>query len=143
MKTILMAASIIAAATLAGGSEASAGQAFGLTIAGPNGYIQIGTNGRDHGPHGFDGRDFGRHSGPTRHRFARVCLDQTQVRRNLNRQGWYGFSDLRVNGPAFVVDARNRNGQEYRLRVERCSGMILSAEHIGRRFDRHPHRRGS
>ena len=104
--------------------------------------IQIGASGHDYGHHGFDGRDFGRRVEPGRHRFDRVCVDRTQVRRNLNQQGWYDFSDLRVNGPALVVDARNRNGQEYRLWVERCSGRILSAEHIGRRFDRHLHRRG-
>ena len=143
MKTILVAAGMLAAATFAGGSEASAaGKNFGLTISGPNGYIEIGANGRGRGYEYdvYDGRDHSRRGDHRNHYAHGRCLKRKQIRRRLNRRGWFGFHDLRTRRGAFVVNAWRRNGHEYKLRVERCTGEILRAKHVGRDHRRYSHR---
>ena len=141
MKTILVAAGMLAAATFAGGNEANAAdKSFGLTIGGPNGYIEIGANGRD-----FDYR-YGRYNGhdhvyhgPKRRHFHGHCLNRKQIRRRLKRQGWHGFHDFKRRRHAYVVYAWRPNGHEYKLRIDRCDGTILKARHMGRDYGRYRH----
>ena len=143
MKTILVAAGMLAAATFAGGSEASAAdKRFGLTIAGPNGYIEIGANGHGRGNayDVYDERDNFRRGGRRGLNLLGYCLNRKQIRRRLNRQGWLGFHDMRTRRGAFTGNAWRRNGHEYKLRVERCSGEILRAKHVGRNHRRYSHR---
>jgi len=55
------------------------------------------------------------------------CRAPRQVRRRLQRQGWWDFQGLRRSGENFVVRARRPNGTVYRLRIQRCSGQVLEA----------------
>jgi len=141
MKMILIAAGALMTATVATAPQAIAAEpAFGFTIAGPDGYIEIGTGGRRRGHDVYDGRDFERH-GRSAHRFHRgYCLDRKQIRRRLKRDGWRGLHDLHLHRNAFVVEARRRNGHNYRLRIDRCSGELLNARHIGNDHGRRHYR---
>jgi hypothetical protein len=55
------------------------------------------------------------------------CRAPRQVRRRLQRQGWWDFQGLRRSGEDFVVRARRPNGTVYRLQIQRCSGQVLEA----------------
>lgn len=86
------------------------------------------------------GRDFGEERRWKHRRFAHrdhVCIPKRRIRRMLRRAGWRGFRNGRVRGPIGTVEARRRGTRElYELRVDRCTGEVISARFIDR-----PHRR--
>jgi len=61
---------------------------------------------------------------------GRECRRPRQVRRRLQRQGWWDFSGLRRSGRHFAVRARRPNGTVYRLTIERCTGRVLKARPV-------------
>jgi len=133
MKTFLIAASALLTATVVTAPAAMAAEpAFGFTIQGPNGYIEIGARGHGRGYDVYDERDYRKHNRHGRRYWGGYCLDRKQIRRRLRHNGWRGLHNLRVRDRAFVINAWRRNGHEYRLRIDRCSGEILRAKHIGR-----------
>ena len=133
MKMTLIAATAFAAATMAGGPQASAKDFnYGVTIAGPNGYLQIGTQGGKHG-RGYDVPYGGRyHAPPYDWRLSR-CLGPRQIQRRLRRHGWRDFHVVDVRKHALIVKAKRRGGPRFRLKIDRCNGVILKAKLIGGR----------
>jgi len=133
MKMTLIAATAFAAAAMAGAPQASAKDSYyGLTIGGPNGYLQIGTKSGKYGygydvPHG--GRDRAR---PYDWQMPR-CLGPRQIQRRLRRHGWRDFHVVDVRKHALIVKAKRRGGPRFRLKIDRCNGVILKAKLIGGR----------
>ncbi len=95
-----------------------------------------------------------RHAG-RRHGFGpgyaypyRACLPRWKIRRKLRRQGWRDFHNLVIRRWAVKVNARRPNGLLYRLKIDRCRGVILKARLLNRgwrpwrpwRHDRFTHR---
>jgi len=138
MKMTLIAATAFAAAAMAAGPQASAEDFnYGLTIAGPNGYLQIGTR---------DGKPGYGHDAPYRGRYHALpydwhmprCLGPRQIQRRLRRHGWRDFHVVDVRKHALIVKAKRRGGPRYRLKIDRCNGVILKAKLIGGHHDHHP-----
>lgn len=71
-----------------------------------------------------------------RRRFSRVCTPRRLISRRLRRDGWFDFQVVRRLRDTAVVRARNENGGVYRLRLDRCTGRVLNARLIRRRFGR-------
>lgn len=147
MKMTLIAATAFAAATMAAGPQALAKDfSYGVTIAGPNGYLQIGTQGGKPG-YGYDVPYGGRyHAAPYDWNLPR-CLGPRQIQRRLRRHGWRDFHVVDVRKHALIVKAKRDGGPRYRLKIDRCNGAILKAELIGGRHQQHhrdddDHRRG-
>lgn len=69
-----------------------------------------------------------------RHERYAACLDRWQIRRELRREGWRDIRPLGGDGTIVHVHARRAgSGRPFDLRVDRCSGEVLSAR---------PHYRG-
>ena len=145
MKTPLVAAGILVAATLSDLPTASAKDLpFGLTIAGPHGVLSIGTtrprHGAKHRHEGHPGDGYG-HRGPGhfdlwRARASGYCLYPRQIRRRLRHRGWRGFRVIR-HTPRFAIVRSHRYGEPFRLKVDRCSGELVRARPA---FHRRGHR---
>lgn len=140
MKTALLAAGALAAATLVTAPQAdAAGVNFSLKLAGTNGVVQIAGPG-GHGRHGpkfrqrhnqprFNGRGRGRGWNHGWHP-RRVCMSPPQVRFMLQRQGWHGTRFDRIT-PQFAVAYTHRRGGLYRVKVDRCAGRIIKVDRKG------------
>jgi len=142
MKMTLIAATAFAAAALAGAPEASAKDLYyGLTIGGPNGYLQIGSQSGKYG-YGYDRLYGGRYRArPYGWQMPR-CLGPRQIQRRLRRHGWRDFHVVDVRKHALIVKAKRRGGPRFRLKIDRCNGVILKAKLIGGRhhhYDRRDH----
>ncbi len=62
------------------------------------------------------------------------CLAPRQIHRRLRRQGWWDFERLRVRPFVLKVRARRPNGLMYKLKVDRCTGVIVSAKLVWRQY---------
>lgn len=59
------------------------------------------------------------------------CLPSAEIHRSLFEQGWRGFEEAEPAGNFALVSAQWRDGRFYRLRVDRCTGEVVSARAIG------------
>lgn len=59
---------------------------------------------------------------------APACAPRAEIRDRLLREGWHAFEELDVRNRVAIVEARRPNGMPYRLKIDRCSGHIVSAE---------------
>lgn len=59
-----------------------------------------------------------------------ACVDRLEARDRLIEQGWRDFQDLELRDDVAVITARRRSGQAYRLKLDRCTGEILSARAV-------------
>ena len=64
----------------------------------------------------------------TRNRRYRLARRGPQIRDRLMREGWNSFEELDVRHRVAIVEARRPNGLPYRLKIDRCSGDVVSAE---------------
>ena len=55
------------------------------------------------------------------------CAPRAEIRDRLLREGWHDFDEIDVRSRVAVVEARRPNGLQYRLKIDRCSGDIVSA----------------
>ena len=55
------------------------------------------------------------------------CAPRAEIRDRLLRDGWHDVQELDVRNRVAVVEARRPNGLPYRLKIDRCSGDIVSA----------------
>ena len=55
------------------------------------------------------------------------CLSPRQIHRQLKRQGWRKFHNLRIRPTVLRFKARQRNGLTYHLKIDRCSGSLIKA----------------
>ena len=55
------------------------------------------------------------------------CLLNGEVRSHLVRQGWTDFRGIELHRNVAILAARRPDGLLYRLQVDRCSGVIVSA----------------
>ena len=60
-----------------------------------------------------------------------VCMTDWQVRSSLSARGYYNISLYAPRGPVIGAEAM-RGGWLYALRVDRCSGAIVSAHRVRR-----------
>lgn len=56
------------------------------------------------------------------------CVAKGEIRHRLKEHGWQDFQDLEVRGDTAIITARRPDGLVYRLNVDRCTGVILTAE---------------
>jgi hypothetical protein len=59
---------------------------------------------------------------------APACAPRAEIRHRLLSEGWHDFAELDVRHRVAIVEARRPNGLPYRLKIDRCSGDIVSAE---------------
>lgn len=165
MKMTLIAGAALAAVTMASGTDASARDLhYGLTIAGPEGYVQIGSKGGKNGKYydygydaprgdhykggkhgknydyGYEGPRGDRYYGPPKDWRRSRCLGPRQIQRRLRRHGWRDFHVVDVSKNKLTVKARWRGRGRFKLKVDRCNGEILKAKYIGKK--RHYYRYG-
>lgn len=55
------------------------------------------------------------------------CAPRAEIRDRLLREGWHDFEEIDVRHRVAIVEARRPNGLPYRLKIDRCSGDIVSA----------------
>lgn len=61
-------------------------------------------------------------------RFAAYdCTPRHVIRDRLYRQGWNDFQEIDLRPGVAIVEARRPNGMPYRLKIDRCSGNVVSA----------------
>lgn len=63
------------------------------------------------------------------------CVPRELIRDNLKADGWSGFHDLDFQGPVATVNAYRPDGHLYRLKVDRCSGDLVSTRLLDRTRD--------
>lgn len=68
------------------------------------------------------------------------CVPRHVVRRRLIARGWRDFRRMRVRRRAVRVLASRPNGMVYRLRIDRCTGVILNARLLRRHWRNGPRR---
>lgn len=61
-------------------------------------------------------------------RYADACTPRHVIRDRLYRQGWNDFQEIDLRRRMAVVEARRPNGLPYRLKIDRCTGDIVSAQ---------------
>lgn len=70
---------------------------------------------------------------PRKKRRHAACVPGEVVQKRLTKQGWSGFRDP-VKGDAIVqLTARRPDGLTYRLSLDRCTGVIISADLLTKR----------
>jgi hypothetical protein len=57
-----------------------------------------------------------------------ACAPRAEIRDRLLREGWHSFEELDIRHRVAIVEARRPNGLPYRLKIDRCSGDVVSAE---------------
>lgn len=60
------------------------------------------------------------------------CLPREEIKGRLVGEGWRDFHDLDLRGDVARVNARRPNGDLYALKIDRCSGEIVSSRFIAR-----------
>ena len=60
-------------------------------------------------------------------RSAYDCVPRHVIRDRLFREGWQDFEEIDVRHRVAIVEARRPNGLPYRLKIDRCSGDVVSA----------------
>jgi hypothetical protein len=69
---------------------------------------------------------------PSRYwRHGQICVPKHEIKRELTNQGWGDFHDLEIRGEVALVRARRPNGRLFEVHVDRCTGEIVH----GRRLD--------
>lgn len=59
--------------------------------------------------------------------YASRCLGRWQIEESLVQQGWRDFRGLELAPDVVGVTASRPNGLTYRLKIDKCSGVILAA----------------
>jgi hypothetical protein len=55
------------------------------------------------------------------------CLHRDQIRQGLERDGWHDFRDPQILDQGTASLTARRNGRAFQLKVDRCSGDVLTA----------------
>jgi hypothetical protein len=64
---------------------------------------------------------------PGRRHHAGDCLTRRGLRANLIHEGWRNFRGIEADPDVVGLTASRPNGLVYRLKIDRCSGVILAA----------------
>lgn len=59
------------------------------------------------------------------------CVPRHLVKQRLRSAGWNDFHDLELHGRDAFIRARRPSGRLFELRVDRCSGAVLTARPYG------------
>lgn len=62
-----------------------------------------------------------------RHRHASECLSRRGLRANLINQGWRDLRGIAADPDVIGLTASRPNGLVYRLKLDRCTGVIIAA----------------
>jgi hypothetical protein len=65
---------------------------------------------------------------------GRECIPRDIARDRLRDAGWYDFHALEPREDVVLVKARRGRGRLFDLTIDRCSGRIVDAQPLGRRF---------
>ncbi len=65
-------------------------------------------------------------------RYRNGCVPKEEVRRRLVDEGWRDFHDPELRNGYARLKARRASGDLYDLKVDRCSGEIISADLVRR-----------
>ncbi len=60
--------------------------------------------------------------------YAMSCRSPRQIHRQLKRQGWRNFHNLRIRPNVLRFKARQNTGLTYNLNIDRCSGSLIKAQ---------------
>lgn len=63
------------------------------------------------------------------------CVPRAEIRHALKAHGWYDFHDVELRGEIALLRARRHSGRLFDLRVDRCTGEIVSARPLDHRAD--------
>ncbi len=70
-------------------------------------------------------------------RYERACMGRRDIKRALRSEGWRGFVDFDLGRDRARVNARrNFDGRRYILTLDSCTGDIIAALPIERRYNR-------
>lgn len=58
---------------------------------------------------------------------SRRCFSRASIEKQLSKQGWRRFEDRDLRPDEYMLTASRPNGLKYRMRIDRCSGVIISA----------------
>jgi hypothetical protein len=64
--------------------------------------------------------------------YNRDCLPRHEIRYRLQSEGWNDFHALEVRPDIALLRARRPNGDTYDLKVDRCTGHVVSTRLIDR-----------
>jgi hypothetical protein len=67
------------------------------------------------------------------------CLPKAEIKHRLLADGWRDFHDLERVGDIAEVNARRPNGDLYFLRIDRCTGDIVSSRLLERGYGPYAH----
>lgn len=67
-------------------------------------------------------------------RYGRQCMHPGQIRRHLISEGWHDFVMLRQGPRRVRMLARNYDGRQFRLVVQRCHGEIIRVRPVRRHW---------
>lgn len=71
--------------------------------------------------------------------YAGRCLPREVIKNRLMHHGWHDFHHADARGEVAVVHARRPSGRLFLLKVDRCSGDVLSANPLEGRFGPYAH----
>ena len=71
--------------------------------------------------------------------YAGHCLPREVIRHRLADRGWHDFHAAELRGEVALVHARRPSGRLFALKVDRCSGDVLSASPLEGRFGPYAH----
>ena len=71
--------------------------------------------------------------------YAARCLPRAVIKDKLIDHGWSDFHDGDLRGDVAIVHARRPSGRLFLLKIDRCSGDILSARPLEGRFGPYAH----
>lgn len=54
------------------------------------------------------------------------CAHRDDIRRGLERDGWYDFRDPQIVDRGTALLSARRNGRTFQLKIDRCSGDVLT-----------------
>lgn len=88
-----------------------------------------------------------RYQGPGYGGRNQYCLPRPEIKEGLLRSGWRDFQDPALREHVAWLTARRPSGQLFRIKIDRCTGVVLRAQPIdgpapapwayqGRRYDR-------
>ena len=60
--------------------------------------------------------------------YGMSCRSPREIHRQMRRQGWRKFHNLRIRPTVLRFKARQRNGLTYNVKIDRCSGSLIKAK---------------
>ena len=141
---LTLVSALLLSAPPASAAPVNAGYGYGTVRANNPYVVQVKAGQEQFGNHAFkrqfDGsprarkRRFNRNHRPNGRRFGGYgywndrCISPRRIHRRLVRQGWSDFHNLRLRRNQIRVKAYRPNGLLYSMKIQRCTGYIISTQ---------------